>query len=178
MFTRDGSFALTVEYRLEHNSVMSTFSIGSADDLAAPRMVLNRDGNQLKSLWETRDGRVLAGIGQSQSDRQDILLVDPSTGASRLMGSGGHVVAVGKTCMLALLGWESSRGTGDLTLVDLATGEKTVLAESVFSVAVDPGPSADVSPDADPLASGTRVAYLVRDRLESPYDGLWVARLP
>jgi hypothetical protein len=178
MFTRDGSFVVTVEYRLKDNLAMSTFSIGPADDLAAPRAVLNPEGNELKSLWGTMDGRVLVGIGQSQSDRQDILLVEPSTGASRLMGSGGRVVAVGKTRMLALLGWESSRGTGDLTLVDLATSQKTVLAESVFAVALDPGLSADVSLDADPLASGRRVAYLVRDRLESPYDGLWAARLP
>jgi hypothetical protein len=43
---------------------------------------------------------------------------------------------------------------------------------------LDPGRFANASPDADRLASGTRVAYLVRDRLESPYDGLWVASLP
>ena len=178
MFTRDGTYAVTVDYPAKDNLVMPTFSIGPADDLAAPRTVLNSEGNDLKSLWETMDGRVLAGIGQSQSDRQDVLLIDPSTGASRLLGSGGHVVAVGKTRVLALLNWESSRGTGDLTLVDLATGEKSVLAESVYAVALDPGRFTDVSPDTDRLAPGTRVAYLVRDRLESPYDGLWVAQLP
>jgi hypothetical protein len=181
MFTRDGTYAVTVEHRAKENLVMPTFSIGPADDLAAPRTVLNPEGNELKSLWETMDGRILAGIGQAQSDRQDILLIDPSapsTGASRLVGSGGHVAAVGKTRMLALLNWESSRGTGDLVLVDLATGEKSVLAESVYAVALDPGRFANASPDADRLAPGTRVAYLVRDRLESPYDGLWVAQLP
>jgi len=177
-FTSDGAFVVLVEHRLKDNVGITTFSIGPADNLAAPRTVLNPEGFDLKSLWETTDGRVLAGVGEWNSDRQDILLVDPSNGSSRLVGAGGHVVTVGKTRMLALLNWESARLAGDLMLVDLATGSQTVLAESVYAVALDPASFADVSPDADRLAPGTRVAYLVRDRLESPYDGLWVARLP
>jgi hypothetical protein len=63
-------------------------------------------------------------------------------------------------------------------LVDLASGEQTMLAENVYAAAVDPGKTADVPMDADRLAPGTRVAFLTRSRLESPYDGLWVATLP
>lgn len=180
-FTRDGRSVLLVKYSIKNQLGLSTYSIGLADDLTAPQTVLNSDGNELKSLWEIADGRVLAGVGshdQIVSDRQDLLLVDPATGSSRLVGSGGHVVAVGKTRVLALLGWESSRAAGGLVLIDLTTGQRTVLAESVYAVAVDPGYSADVADEADRLAPGTRIAYLVRERLESPYDGLWLASLP
>jgi hypothetical protein len=79
---------------------------------------------------------------------------------------------------LALLNWEVSRSSGDLTLIELASGSKTLLAEDAYAVAVDPGRSADVPADADRLAAGTRVAFLARNRLDSPYDGLWVATLP
>jgi hypothetical protein len=33
-------------------------------------------------------------------------------------------------------------------------------------------------PGTDPLAPGTRIAFLLRNRLESRDDGLWVAELP
>jgi hypothetical protein len=48
-----------------------------------------------------------------------------------------------------------------------------VLGENVYSAALEPGPL-----DADRLAPGKRVAFLVRNRLAGPYDGLWMATLP
>jgi hypothetical protein len=108
--------------------------------------------------------------------RQDLYLVDLVTGQSRAMASGGHLVALGQNRALALLDWQLSSSTGALTVIDLATGAKTLLAEGVYAVAVDPGP--DPAEGADPLAAGTSIAFLVRNRLASPYDGLWTAHLP
>jgi hypothetical protein len=124
--------------------------VGLADDPAAPTFPIHPDGT----------------------------LVDLAARTSRSLMSGGHLVALGQTRALAILDWETSRLAGNLVLVDLATGEQTLLSENVYEVTVDPGQRADGSADADRLSPGTRVAFLTRSRLESPYDGLWVATLP
>jgi hypothetical protein len=178
MFTRDGSHWLSVTYATVGDRVESTFHLGPANDLAAPRQVLNPQGQQLQALWETSDGRLLVGASSFSENRQDIYLVDPATGTSRGIASGGRVVALGRTRALALLNWQIASSTGDLTLIELATGAKTVLAQDVYGVAVDPGASDDLAPAADRLAPGTAIAFLMRNRLASPYDGLWVAKLP
>jgi hypothetical protein len=178
MFTRDGSHWLSVKYPTAGKVVEPAIFLGSADDPSLPRIPLNPQGQEFRALWETSDGRLLVGASSFDENRQDIYLVDPQAGSARGIASGGHVVALGRTRALALLNWQVSSSTGDLTLVDLETGAKTVLAQDVYQVAVDPGAFADVPADADRLASGTPVAFLSRNRLASPYDGLWVARLP
>jgi hypothetical protein len=130
------------------------------------------------SHWETDDGRLLVGAWTLDGNRKDIYLVDADAGTSRAVASTGHLIALGHTRALALLNWEISRATGDLTLVDLASGAHTLLAENVYDVAVDRGTSANVPPGTDVLAPGTRVAFLTNNRLASPWDGLWVASLP
>jgi hypothetical protein len=91
----------------------------------------------------------------------------------RQIASTGNVVATGRSRCLVLLNWVASAGSGDLTIVDYATGAQSLIAENVHSVAVD------VSSDgSDALAPGTRVAFLVRNRIASPYDGLWALELP
>ena len=88
------------------------------------------------------------------------------------------MVALGHTRALAHVNWENGPGTGDLCLIDLATGAQTLLAENVYAAAVDTGIHADVPAGTDALAPGTRIAFLVRNRMDSPYDGVWVAELP
>ena len=88
------------------------------------------------------------------------------------------MVAVGKTRALALLQWEGGRNSGALTLIDLVSGAQTLLAEDVYLATVDPGHFAAVPPDTDLLVPGTEIAFLSRGRFASPYDGLWVTRLP
>ena len=104
--------------------------------------------------------------------------MNPTAGTSRAVAGGGQVVAVGKTRALALLEWDGGRNSGTLTLIDLASGAQTLLAEDVYLAAVDPGHFVDVPPDADVLAPGTEIAFLSRGRFASPYDGLWVTQLP
>jgi hypothetical protein len=177
MFTRDGSHWFSAETRMIGNFVEGALFVGDAEDPGAPPLQLNPWGESLSALWETRDGRLLVGASPLlDPSRQDLYLVDPVTGGSRPIAGGGHLVALGQSRVLALLNWQLSSSTGDLTLVDLDTGTRTLLAEGVYGVALDPG--TDPLADADPLAPGTPIAFLVRNRLASPHDGLWVAQLP
>ena len=132
----------------------------------------------MDSPRETGDGRLLAEAWLVDSQRSDIYLVDPDAMTSRTIASNGHVLSVGQTRALALLNFDLARLTGDLTLVDLASGDHTLIAEDVYAVAVDRGRLAIVPAGSDVLAPGTRVAFLTRNRLDSPYDGLWVTELP
>jgi hypothetical protein len=155
-----------------------TFYVGQADDPTAPLLLLNPLGTVTALHWETDDGRLLVGAWTLDVNRQDIYLIDVDAGTSRAIASAGHVVALGGTRALALLNWEVSRAAGDLTLVVLASGAHTLVAADVYAVAVDRGISATILAGSDALAPGTRVAYLTKNRLASPWDGLWVASLP
>jgi hypothetical protein len=86
------------------------------------------------------------------------------------VASAGSVTAVGAGRALAVLRFVERAGTGDLNLLDLATGAHTLLGENVSFTALDPV--------GDPLAPGALVAFVVRNRLASPYDGIWLAVLP
>ncbi len=184
------------QYAAEPRGVQSTFTsdgrswfskradqpgrvaVGSADDPAAPVFFLNPVGTGTLDYWPLDDGRLLVEAAPIDTLRSDIYLEDPATGGSRTLASLGHVVALGHTRFLALLDWEPERSDGSLTLVDMASGNQTVFAQNVYAVAVDRGGATTVPPGTDALASGTRIAYLTRGRLESPYDGLWLAELP
>jgi hypothetical protein len=178
MFTRDGGHWFSADYPAGDPGAEPTLWLGSAADPKSPRIALHPPGQAFRALWETSDGRLLVGASSFDDNRQDIYLVHPDTGRARAIASGGHVVALGRTRALALLNWQLSSSTGDLTLVDLETGAQTVVARDVYQVAVDPGPFTALPGDVDALAPGTSVAFLSRNRLDSPYDGLWVAQLP
>jgi hypothetical protein len=171
MFTRRGTYWFS-------RDAQKTIFVGPADDPSVPGFPIHPVGTLVEEAWETSDGRLIVGASTVDNDRQDLAIVDPATGASRSLASGGHLVALGHSRALAIVSWETTRQAGDLVLIDLETAQQTLLAENVHGVAVDPGTSADVPPDADRLRPGSRVAFLTRSRLESPYDGLWVATLP
>lgn len=175
VFTRDGQHWFSIGGGLR--STIYAY-VGSSDNPAASLQPLNPYGTVTTSHWETDDGRLLVGAWTIDGNRKDIYLVDADAGTSRAIASAGHLVALGHTRALALLNWESSRESGDLTLIDLASGAQTLLAENVYDVAVDRGTSANIPPGTDALAPGTRVAFLTNNRLASPWDGLWVASLP
>jgi hypothetical protein len=170
-FTRDGRYWFVANFP---GINMSSTSVGPADDPAAATFPLNAVGTDSGVHWELDDGRLLIEASVFV-DRNDISLVDPATGASRPLADGGHVVALGHSRALALLDWVAGAGTGDLTLIDLDTGGRTLIAENVFDLSLEPAPAAS---GGDLLASGLRVAFLVRNRIPSPFDGVWVATLP
>jgi hypothetical protein len=174
MFTPDGKYWFSTNYQ----GHLWTEYVGSTENLEAPLLPLNPPGTSLSNLWQTGDGRFLVGASTTEWDRQDLTLIDPDTGVTQAIGNNGHLVAVSATRALALLNWEPARSTGDLTLIDLTTGAQTLLAQDVYAATLDPGTSADTSKPFDHPAPGARVAFLCRNRLESPYDGLWMAELP
>ena len=173
IFTRDGRHWFS-----QDADQPGRVAIGLADEPGSPVFFLNPSGTGTFDYWQLDDGRLLVEAAPIDTQRSDIYVADPDTGASHALASAGHVVALGHTRFLALLDWELERSDGKLALVDLSKGSQTVFAEDVYAVAVDRGKSAMVLPGTDTLAPGTRIAYLTRGRLESPYDGLWVAELP
>jgi hypothetical protein len=170
IFTPDGQFRLVVE---GFQSDRQPVDLQSADDATAPFFRLNQPGTGIGGIWPLGDGRMIVEDWLTDIERNDIYVVDPVARTQRAIASTGNVVATGRDRCLALLHWVASGSSGDLTSVDYATGAATLIAENVHAVAVD----ASGDPD-DALAPGTRVAFLVRNRIPSPYDGLWVIDLP
>jgi hypothetical protein len=151
--------------------------IRRADDPLAPGPSLYPPGTSPGRVWRLGDGRFVTEGWFRDYNRADISVVDPETGLSRPLGNGGHVIAVGRTRVLTMLNWIASAKSGDLTLIDFASGGQTVLAENVFAVSVERDTTGTLSND-DPLEPGARVTFLVRNRFASTYDGLWIATLP
>jgi hypothetical protein len=177
IFTSDGNYWFSMRPGQESSDEQALY-VGSADDPAGPAYQVTPAGAQIYSHWELADGRILAGAWTTFGDRRDYYLVDPSTGASQGFAVNGLLVALGHTRALAHVNWEAGLGSGDLSLIDLATGAQTLLAQDVYAAAVDPGVHADMPTGTDALATGTRIAFLVRNRIDSPYDGVWIAELP
>jgi hypothetical protein len=144
--------------------------VGSADDPAGPRFDLV-PANQTQGLyWQLPDGRILMPTYKKAPARSDIYAFDAATGDARLLGEAGRVTAVGQTRMLATV--HVVDNPGDLAVVELASGESTVLApEFTLSAFVEPQ-------GADLVAPGTHVAYQFQARFPSPFDGIWVATIP
>lgn len=144
----------------------------SVDDASFAPLLLNPAGTAVQNVWPLADGRLVVEDRISNEKRSDIYLVDPAARTTRQLGHSGNVVATGATRILVFLDWLIGGGSGELTLIDLETGARTLLAENVHAAVVEKAAGADA------LAPGARIAFISRHRIESPYDGLWVARLP
>jgi hypothetical protein len=76
-------------------------------------------------------------------------------------------MALGTRRLLAMTRWNSQDRSGQIELFDLAQGTSTVLAEPVTSLAA-----------AGSVDDATDIAYVMRTRSPSAFDGLWFATLP
>jgi hypothetical protein len=154
--------------------------VASADRPDAPHLSICQKSAVPDAPVQIADGRLLVQSQAIVDNRlpKDIAIVDPDTGGRRAVCSGCKLVALGESRALLLLDWAVAEQTGSLALVDFVSLARTPLAESVYAVAVDRGTSADVPAGTDALAPGIQVAFLVRNRLRAPYDGLWLVRLP
>jgi hypothetical protein len=175
-FSRDGSlwFSLGTEGR----ELGSPLHVGWADDPGQPTVPIDPEGMWVKYCWELEDYRLLVAAWADSDSRTSLYLVDAKTGSLTALAGTANAVAVGKHRVLALTDWEAWRSAGKLTLIDLASGARALIAEDVSYAAVDAPDTADVLGGTDPLASGIDVAFISRYRLDSPYDGLWVTKLP
>ena len=76
-------------------------------------------------------------------------------------------MALGTRRLVALTGWSNQDQSGRVELFDLVTGTSTVIAEPATTLAV----AGSVDDAAD-------IAYVLRTRVPSAFDGLWLATLP
>jgi hypothetical protein len=154
-------------------SAGNPYGLGSADDPTAEPLAIGSKGTRVASYWPLPDGRGIAEVYTTFQMHADLVLVDPVARSTKTLGTGGWVIAVGARHALAYVDWVKSTSSGTLTLIDLDTGALTVLGENVHSVALEAHPA-----KLDRLPPGARVAFLVRHRIASPYDGVWMTTLP
>jgi hypothetical protein len=146
--------------------------VGPADDPADPGFQLTPDGSMSRGCQPLADGRLLVEASYAKPERGDLIAVDPATGEARVLGQDGSTLDVGSRRVLAIL--HLANGSGDVAVIDLETGARTVLAAEFGTIAY-------VQPEAwdpDRAKPGALVAYQFRARFASPYDGLWLTTLP
>ena len=172
-FTQDGRFWFS-------NDGMpgTAVRLQSADQPEDPGILVTPEKSWVDSYWDVSDGRLLFALATTSPTRANAKLIDPVRRTEREFVLHGRIIAVGRTRFLALVDWEESLACGVLALIDLASGSRTLLAENVTSVAVDGWTATGTATTDDPLAPGTRVAFLSQNRMASPYDGLWTVELP
>jgi len=94
-------------------------------------------------------------------------LTDPSPTERPIAVSTAFTMALGTRRLVALTGWSNQDQSGRVELFDLVTGTSTVIAEPATTLAV----AGSVDDAAD-------IAYVLRTRVPSAFDGLWLATLP
>jgi hypothetical protein len=173
MFNRDGSLWFSATW----TDAGSHMAVGWTDHPEIPPVSIQPDGTWVNNCWELDGHRLLVEVHAGDTVDTDLYLFDPSSGESRPVAGSAQLVRAGRTRALALVQWERWRSAGELVLIDYATGARTRLADDVAQVVVDDA-GRDILSGVDPLSPGTRVAFISRNRLDSPYDGLWLTELP
>ena len=171
-FTDDGTYFFSTNATLGTTMADSNL-VGVADDPTGPRLPLVPTGSSLMGRWAFGDDRLLVESLRPGSDGfEDFYLqvVNPGNGAAHLFGEHGIASAVGRTRVLGVV--QISFERGDLTTYDLPTDRTTVVAPEFAMAAVAEPQGTDAYPP------GGRVVYQYRARYESPWDGLWLTRVP
>ncbi len=169
-FSDDGNAWLSYSSPAESYSSTPAMLVGWADDPTGPLFPYNPPGTAAQYQWTLADGRLMASFSAKDPQRADVIAVDPRTGDRQVLGLRGLVAAVGQTRMMGMFDYQDGRG--DLTAVDLQSGQRTDLAAE-FAVTAFAEPQG-----TDQLAPGTRIVYQFQARTASPYDGIWVVSAP
>jgi hypothetical protein len=174
-FTSDGDYFFS-----SRNSDRNGVYVGSAQDPKGPVHHITPSGidpGEMSRRPLAGNRVLIAGYLTAEQSRREYFLAEPDAFAPKPFIFADYFVASGSSRALFLANQDPTFPVADLILIDFETRAQTLLAQSVYAATVDPGPFAD-APPADALAPGTRVAFLLRNRIASPYDGLWVAELP
>jgi hypothetical protein len=136
-------------------------------DGSSPMRIAEGD---IYGLRFTSDGQrmILARRGQDTSSLSWLDLTVSPPQEHRLADNYGGFSRGGVRRMLLVDHWNSQDASGDLVLIDIASGLRQALGRAVTEFAV----SGDV--DSDPV----NVAYSVRSRVPAARDGLWLTALP
>ena len=169
-FTPDGGYFFS--WRPSQAGGLGTMQIGSADDPTGPRFDVAPDDSTSAGSWLLADGRLVTAAYYISHERNELRVVDPTSGGSRTLASEVSVVAVGQR--RALVSAHMVDGYGDVKVIDVDSGASTLLAAE-FARMVFYEPQA---PDRELLAPGSHVAFQFQGRFASPYDGVWVATVP
>jgi hypothetical protein len=86
----------------------------------------------------------------------------------RLSSNYGQLAQGGNRRVLFTDHWNSQDGNGELTLIDMETDSRQRIARAVT----------DMTTAGSVDGAGTNVAYMVRTRVSSDRDGLWLTTLP
>jgi hypothetical protein len=169
-FTPDGSYYFS--WRPSQATAWGTLQIGSADEPGGARFDVVPDGSNGGVAGQLADGRLLTAANYVSHQRNELRVIDPARGGSRTLATEVGVMAVGPRRVLATA--HTVDGYGDLMVIDVDSGESTLLAaEYARMVFFD-----QQAPDRELLAPGSRVAFQFQGRFASPYDGIWVATVP
>jgi hypothetical protein len=118
----------------------------------------------------TSDGQrmILARRGQDTSSLSWLDLTVSPPEEHRLADNYGGFSRGGVRRVLLVDHWNSQDASGELVLLDLASGLRQALGRAVTEFAT----FGDVDTEA------VNVAYTVRSRVAAPRDGLWLTTLP
>jgi hypothetical protein len=148
--------------------------LGNADDPGTDGGIAVSTIGGASDLLELEPGRRLAVWLSPGNDRVDLYLLDPENDQLRFLVSDVGSTLFGQRRVLAIARKVGDRrATGDLVLLDLASGAETLLAHNVSEFAI-PAPCAG----CDPTAPGAPFAYVVQARVPWRYEGLWTGELP
>jgi hypothetical protein len=172
-FTDDGAHCLLHDpSSANFGDELAPVFVADADHPDGPRLLLNPAGSGLKEVAVIDEAHLLISTFTTEPNQRDLQVFDTRTGDTRPVATGGWALAADSQRALAMLRVSLEQPwSGDLTLIDVASGAHSLLGESVLSSMLHPGARA-------PLGSGARVLFRVRSTLPSPYDGLWMATLP
>jgi hypothetical protein len=116
------------------------------------------------------DGRrIFVGRGSTSNAGLSWLDPDASPVMEHLLADNyGGFSSIGNRRVLLVDHWNSQDGNGELTLIDLESGDRQRLGRAVT----------DMTTAGSVDDEGTSVAYTVRTRVSSDRDGLWLTTLP
>jgi hypothetical protein len=152
--------------------------LGDADHPSSEEGMLVSMDVFAAEITELPGGMLVFEDRPSGGGRRDLYVAEPPYEGRRLLVRDVAETIFGHGRVLALshkIGGDnaSSSGTGDMSIVDLASGGETILARNVTDVAVP-----RVCADCDPIAPGTPLLYGVQARVPFKYDGLWLGTVP